>query len=169
MYVHREVVTDDQLKQMGQALWSALDLAAAFDQALAEAAPRILPVVIESDLPALLTLPWETLYHAPLGFLGRDKRVTLTRRLKMAVEPHAPLPKGPLKVLLFTALPDHLEDQGRLDTEAELENVLEALTPWVQSGRVTLDAPDDGRFATFQRLVAQGDYHLVFLSRPRPF
>ncbi len=163
-YVYKEVVTDDDLEQMGRALWEALDAEADFQRALEDAKPLILPLVIASQDPAVMALPWETLHHPTLGFLGCSPHVTLLRRVGGARTDGAPLDKGPLRVLLFTSLPDDLEETGRLDTESERENVLEAFTPWVRDGWVTLEAPDDGRFDTFQKLVAAGDYHVVFLS-----
>ena len=163
-FVHREVVTDDDLRKMGQSLWQTLDMEGAFEKAFAAAKPSILPVAIISDVPENFGLPWETLYHPEIGFLGKDTRFTLTRRIKNKTTANTNLEKGPLRVLLFTSLPDNFEERGRLDTESERENVLEALTPWVQEGWVSLEAPDDGRFGAFQKLIAQGDFHLVFLS-----
>lgn len=76
-----------------------------------------------------------------------------------------PPPSGPLKVLLFTSLPDDLHpEKGRLDVETEQANVLEAFDPYIKDGWVHLEAPDDGTFATFQSLLQTGTFHLVFLS-----
>ena len=75
-----------------------------------------------------------------------------------------PLPQGPLRVLLFTALPDDLDPETeRLDTESEQANVLEALNPLIQQGNVRLTTPDDGRFSHLQTLLREQAYHLVFL------
>ncbi|MCP4688406.1 MAG: CHAT domain-containing protein, partial [Desulfobacterales bacterium] len=163
-YIHKEVVTDAHLKQLGQGLWEALNIADLLEETWSRARPRVLPIVVRSDDPAILNLPWECLHHPEEGFLGRHEGFTLCRQLKTVAAGEAALPKGPLNVLLFTSLPDDLEEKGRLDTEAEQENVLEALDPWIHEGLIKLTAPDDGRFSTFKELIRGHDYHLVFLS-----
>ena len=121
--------------------------------------------MIRSDNPALLSLPWECLYHPSLGFLGKHDGFTFSRQLTTSAGPAAPLPNGPLKVLLFTCLPDDLvAGKERLDTEAEQEKVLEALDPWIKEGWVELTCPDDGRFTIFRQLLKKETFHLVFLS-----
>ncbi|MCP4696651.1 MAG: tetratricopeptide repeat protein [Gammaproteobacteria bacterium] len=161
-YVHHELVSDQELKTAGQALWRALDIDKTFDEARAQTGLKILPLLIQSDDPAINNLPWEICYHPQLGFLGRHKDFTLSRRhSEEAALP--PLQKGPLKVLLFTSQPDDSE-KARLDTESEQARVLEALAPWIEEGFVELEAPDDGRFSSFKQLLKEKTFHLVFLS-----
>jgi len=119
-YAHRELVTDEQLQAMGAALWRALDADAALERARAATGLGVLPLVIESSEPAVLQLPWETLHHPALGFLGLDRAFALSRRLgpppDAAPDPEA----GPLRVFLFTSLPEDLApEHARLDAEAE--------------------------------------------------
>jgi hypothetical protein len=164
-YAHRELVTEAALAQMGGALWHALAMDEAFDQRAAQAGTQILPLVVESADPAVLYLPWECLCHPQAGFLGRHDHFTLSRRLPGLSVSHPPLRSGPLRVLLFTSQPDDLDpERARLDTEKEQAQVLEALTPGIQAGWVLLEAPDDGRFSTFQQLLKEQEFHLVFLS-----
>jgi hypothetical protein len=68
----------------------------------------------------VLQLPWETLHHPELGFLGRDPAFALSRR-PVPPPDGTPVPeRGPLRVLLFTSLPEDLDpERGRLDVEAE--------------------------------------------------
>ncbi|MDM8531395.1 tetratricopeptide repeat protein [Anaerolineales bacterium HSG25] len=83
---------------------------------------------------------------------------------KMPALPVPALPEGPLRVLLFTSLPDDLGERGRLDVEAEQAQVLEALLPWIAEGLIELEIPDDGRFVSLSRLLDQFKPHLLFLS-----
>jgi hypothetical protein len=135
LYAEREVVvSDEHLRALGGALWHVLGerVQSDFDAARANAGAAILPIVIESAAADVQALPWETLYHPALGFLGKHPAFTLTRRIAAcephaqlgkhpgftltrriaACEPHAQLGKGPLKVLLFTSLTEdvYLED-----------------------------------------------------------
>nr|VFJ92016.1 MAG: AAA ATPase domain-containing protein [Candidatus Kentron sp. LFY] len=205
-YIHHHVVSDDDLATVGAALWQALATETGFehdfDTALRDAGQRVLPIIIRSDRPALLALPWEALHHPQHGFLGRGKGFTISRRmpgnrasgarpgppvnrpdkhgflhrLKALVSRHSdrqpfldatepPPPKGPIRVLLFTSLPDDLDaERERLDVEAEEIDVLEALDPGIAEGWVDLTVPDDGRFERFRSLLDKQEFHLVFLS-----
>ncbi|MEJ2388146.1 MAG: CHAT domain-containing protein, partial [Chromatiaceae bacterium] len=164
-YAHRELVTEDRLRAMGEGLWRALDTSDLFDQARAAAGLGILPIVIESSEPAVLQLPWETLHHPELGFLGRDPAFALSRR-PVPPPDRAPVPApGPLRVLLFTSLPEDLNpEHSRLDVESEQAAVQEALAPWVAEGWVDLHMPNDGRLATLAAEIRSFQPHLVFLS-----
>ncbi len=150
---------------MGDALWRTLDADQAFTAARQAAGTRILPLTLESADPLVQSLPWECLHHPEHGFLGKHPGFSLTRRLSAAPSVSAEPPKGPLKVLLFTALPDDLDqEKERLDMESEQANMLEALDPLIHQGWIQLTTPDDGRFDRFQKLLREQEFHLAFLS-----
>jgi len=150
---------------VGDALWQTLDADEALAAARQAAGTRILPLIVESADPLVQSLPWECLHHPEHGFLGKHPGFSLTRRLSAAPSDAIEPPKGPLKVLLFTSLPDDLDqEKERLDTESEQANVLEALDPLIHQGLVQLTTPDDGRFDHFRQLLRKQEFHLVFLS-----
>jgi tetratricopeptide (TPR) repeat protein len=161
-YVHQAVVPEENLKLIGQQLWAVLDVEAEFAEAKRRANLQILPLVIVGNP----VLPWECLYHPQDGFLGKDSRYTLSRQYQYEpVSLPLTLPKGPLRVLLFTAQPDDLAAETmRLDTEAEQAHVLEALDRPFHQGLVTIDTPDDGRFSKLKQKLREEEFHLVFLS-----
>nr|VFJ60318.1 MAG: Tetratricopeptide (TPR) repeat [Candidatus Kentron sp. FW] len=173
-YTHHQVVTDGDLETVGSALWHAIDQRMALEEpfaaALQRAGQKVLPIIVQTDQPALQTLPWEALHHPRHGFLGRSKTFTVSRRVLGARSirpqpPTEPPPKGPIRVLLFTSLPDDLDaEKERLDVEAEEINVLEALDPGIAEGWVDLTISDDGRFERFRSLLEKQEFHLVFLS-----
>ncbi len=164
-YASRQVVTDDELKGIGGALWEALGAQEAFEAAHKAAGTAILPIIIESEAAEIQALPWEILHHPQLGFLGRELAFTLTRRIAPPAGSPPPLQKGPLRVLLFTSLPEDVHpERGRLDVEEEQAQVQAALLPWIAKGLVTLEIPDDGRFETLKDLLRDFDPHVVFLS-----
>ena len=164
LYAERQVVvTDEHLQAMGGALWRALDAQADFDAAHANAGAAILPIVIESMAADIQALPWETLHHPTLGFLGKNPAFTMTRRIATRGS-QTKIEKGPLKVLLFTSMPDDVDaEKGRLNVEEEQAQVQEALAPWIAQGLVKLEMPDDGRFSTFTEML-KWNPHVVFLS-----
>ena len=164
-YADRQLVTENDLRAVGGALWMTLGLESSFQAARQAAGAAILPVIVESASAEIQALPWETLHHPELGFLGLRPEFTLARRLAAPQGQPRPSEKGPLRVLLFTSLPDDLDaETGRLNVELEQEQVQEALLPWVSQGLVRLEMPDDGRFATFKGLLKSFQPHLVFLS-----
>ncbi|MEH6875859.1 MAG: CHAT domain-containing protein, partial [Candidatus Competibacter sp.] len=164
-YVYRHVVTEQNLQTVGDALWQTLSVDDVLATARQAAGTRILPLILESADPLVQSLPWECLHHPEHGFLGKHPGFSLTRRLSAAPSASAEPLKGPLKVLLFTALPDDLDqEKERLDMESEQANVLEALDPLIHQGLVQLTTPDDGRFDHFRQLLREQEFHLVFLS-----
>jgi hypothetical protein len=147
-------------------LWEALDIDEEFTQAHKAAGPNILSIIIESQSAAVQALPWETLFHPKCGFLGKNPAFTLARRMEAAGDTASfELVKGPLRVLLFTSLPDDVDaEHSRLNVEEEQIQVQEALLPWIAKGLVQLEIPDDGRFSTLKDLVKSFQPHLLFLS-----
>jgi hypothetical protein len=169
-YADRQVVTEENLLTMGHALWNALGhgVHAEFDAAHTAAGAEILSLIVESDAADVQALPWEVLYHPSVGFVGKHPGLTLTRRTGRIEGPPpgtAPLDKGPLRVLLFTSLPDDVDPEtGRLNVEEEQVQVQEALMQWIAKGLVKLEMPDDGRFSTLKESLADFHPHLLFLS-----
>ncbi|WP_018275259.1 CHAT domain-containing protein [Teredinibacter turnerae] len=164
-YAHCELVTDDRLKAIGSQLWQAINSAEGFQQSLEYAGNKVLPIVVKSADPAIQNLPWEILHHPQHGFLGRETAFTFSRHVPQADTEPEEVNAGPLRVLLFTSLPDDLNpERGRLAVEEEQEAVLEALMPAIASGQVLFEAPNDGRFETLQQQLKTFKPHLVFLS-----
>ncbi len=157
-------VEDTALQAIGAALWQALALGETLDQAKQAAGQTTLPIILESSDAAVLDLPWETLYHPRYGFLGRASGFSLSRH-NPATQTHLPdLHAEPLKILLFTALPDNLEETERLDVEAEQVAIQQAIMDDERAGKVLLDMPEDGRLATLQQALQQFQPHVVYLS-----
>ncbi|MBE7535016.1 MAG: CHAT domain-containing protein [Anaerolineales bacterium] len=166
-YVDKRPIAEAELQAMGAALWQSLpaDTGERFEAAIKAAGASILPVVIESRVPTVQNLPWETLYHPARGFLARNPSFAFSRRIE---PPTAKLPEArtaPLKVLLFTSLPDDLNPETeRLNVEKEQERVQEALLPFVAEGRAQLEIPDDGRLETLIDLLKRFEPHVLYLS-----
>ena len=161
------VVTEEALQVMGRFLWDALpqSVHADFDKVHKNAGAAILPIIVESGKADVQALPWETLLHPELGFLGKHKGFTLSRRMGKPTASPPNLQKGPLRVLLFTSLPDDVDaEHGRLNVEEEQIQVQEALMPWISKGLVELEMPDDGRFSTLKELLDSFHPHVLFLS-----
>ncbi|MFZ1232406.1 MAG: tetratricopeptide repeat protein [Thiofilum sp.] len=164
-YSAEVVIEDAQLQQVGQHLWQALACDEAFLAAEQESGQAALNVVIETDQPRVLSLAWETLYHPKFGFLAKDERFTLSRRIPMQPAPRLPaVETTPLRILLFAAMPMDGGERGRLQVEDEKANILQAIAPLEDQGLVQLIAPDDGRFESFKAALQQHQPHLVYLS-----
>ncbi|WGZ92544.1 MAG: CHAT domain-containing protein [Candidatus Thiothrix putei] len=163
-YEKHLLVEEEHLQAMGQALWDALALGDSLELAKQASGQQVLPIIIASADAAILTLPWETLYHPTYGFLGREAGFSLSRRnLTVSVALPA-LQREPLRVLLFTSLPDNLSELERLDVEAEQAAVQEALMEQERLGEIVLEMPDDGRLDTLRDTLQQFQPHLVYLS-----
>ncbi|NTV66733.1 MAG: tetratricopeptide repeat protein [Chlorobaculum sp.] len=165
VYASKEkLVIDEFLQVIGAMLWNSLDAEEAMRQAKRNAGQGVLPVIIESDESAVHQLPWETLCHPEFGFIGRHEGFTLSRSIPSNGAWLPPVEAGPLRVLLFTSLPDDLDKDDQLQIEEEQAQVLEVLGPWRQSGHVVLEMPDDGRFSVFKTMLREFKPHLAWLS-----
>lgn len=140
-------ITEEDLKTLGLALWKILP----WDESSISSS-----WMIESASMEIQNLPWESLYHPRLGFLARHPEHIFSRRL-FPPQFSAPLPKGPLRILLFLA-------QSKKHTIfPEFEQHLLRETLQTQAGRVQLYAPEDGRFSTLTHLL-NFPWHVVLLA-----
>lgn len=164
-YEDNQVIEETHLQAVGTALWQALRLDDTLIKAKERAGQHPLPILIQTSDPAIQVLPWETLYHPELKkFLDRSPGFTLARQ-NPELQPALPeAEKTPLRILLFTSLPDSLGDNERLDVEAEQAAAQEALLENEQQGTIILEMPDDGRFETFRSSLQSFKPHLVYLS-----
>ena len=164
-YASHEMVTEAELKAVGRQLWEAIDMDDGLDRAKEECGLAILPLIVESGIADVQLLPWETLHHPKYGFLGKSKQFTLTRRLRSKAAA-APAPaKGPLRILLFTSLPDDLNPEtARLNVEEEQASVQEAASRWIAEGVAELSMPDDGRFESLREHLDSFQPHVLFIS-----
>jgi tetratricopeptide (TPR) repeat protein len=164
-YASKEIlVTDEFLQVIGTMLWRSLDVGERFSEAKRNAGQGILPVIIESDDAAVHQLPWETRFHPEYGFLARNKEFTLVRTSSAITVKIPEEEAGPLRILLFSSLPDDLDENEQLQIENEQAGVIEALGEWVRKGYVVLEMPDDGRFDVFEERLQAFKPHLVWLS-----
>ena len=159
-----KVVTDEALQAMGSALWAAVADKELLQAAYEKRGQSALAVIVSSAEPAILHLPWETLHHPEHGFLGLSDKFTLSRQIAGLETCLPSTEQGPLRVLLFTSLPDDLDEVGRLDVEEEQAQVQEALAAMELDGLVRLEMPDDGRLASFKQVLQTFQPHLVYLS-----
>jgi hypothetical protein len=119
-YARGQFVGDEILQAVGRRLWEALGADDALAAARTQAGALTLPIVIAGSDAALQRLPWETLHHPTHGFLALADGFTVLRSGDGPAPALPPVARGPLRVLLFTSLPDDLDaEQSRLDVEEE--------------------------------------------------
>jgi CHAT domain-containing protein len=163
-YKQSAKVEDATLQSVGTALWDALQLGDALDARKQAAGQQALPIIIASSDVAVLSLPWESLYHPRFGFLGREAGFSLSRHNPTAKTQLPALVAEPLKVLLFTSLPDDLDEMERLDVEAEQVAIQQAFMDYERSGEVILEMPENGQLATLQHALQTFQPHVAYLS-----
>lgn len=163
-YEQNATAEDATLQAMGEALWAALSLGDTLDQAKRAVGQAVLSIVIESRNAAVLNLPWETLYHPQWGFLGRNLSFALSRHNPSVSTQLPAIVAEPLKVLLFTALPDNLTEHERLDVEAEQATIQQAIMAYERSGEIQLIMPEDGCLATLQQALQDFQPQVVYFS-----
>ncbi len=120
-------------------------------------------LLIASDVPAVLNLPWEILRPPGGDPLGCDARYGI-RRLPRSDPPRltpsrGPLPPRPLRVLLQVCAP---VDQPSLDYEREEEGLLQAVTA-ARPGHAVCVSGDLGTFKELEDHVNFFRPHVVHL------
>jgi len=117
-------------------------------------------LVIASDLPDVLNLPWELVHPPEVDFLGVDSNFSIRRFPRSGQQiPNfdGELRPRPLRLLLAVSSPT---DLATLDYEREEEYLLKAI-----SGLdVTFDSGDLGSFQDLQNHVEQFQPHVVHLT-----
>ncbi|MCL6450586.1 MAG: tetratricopeptide repeat protein [Acetobacteraceae bacterium] len=119
-------------------------------------------LVIASDLPPALNLPWELLRPPGGDFLGLDPRFKI-RRLPWPDRPLGPpagaLPPRPLRILFMACAP---QDQVPLDYEREEEAVFKAVS--LAGPNVVLETADLGTFEELRQRINDFQPQVVHLS-----
>ncbi|MBK8454334.1 MAG: tetratricopeptide repeat protein [Thiofilum sp.] len=165
-YKNHQKIDDQYLQAMGEALWQALNSSQQAELKARKqlAGLQVVPIIIESNDAAVMQLPWETLYHPEFGFLGHNPAFSVSRHYFDVLQA-LPKPQAePLRVLLFSSLPDDLGERERLDSENEQAKVQEVLLASELKGEIELYMPDDGRFDTFKAELQRFKPHVVYLS-----
>jgi len=166
------IITDAALQAVGSALWLSIaelpfdeePLGESLQQAKKQCGLQPLAIIVQSQDAAVLALPWESLFHPEFGFLAREQGFSLSRRLAEASPDLPALEDAPLRILLFTCLPDDLAEGNRLRVEDEQAAAFESLIELERSGKAILEMPDDGRLETFKSYLSEFKPHLVYLS-----
>ena len=153
--------TTQSTHAIGEALWQSLGL----EPDVFKPTREVLDIIIESDNPQTLQLPWELLYHPIYGFLAQHPNFTLSRKIPNLPNSSTPLEKRPLRVLFFSTLPDDIGIENRLSVEREEDLVvIQTLLPFRQEGLVEISVQNDGRFESLKKLIEQEKPDIVFLS-----
>jgi tetratricopeptide (TPR) repeat protein len=133
-----------------QSIWATV-------QPPGHAGPQTL--LIRSQDPQILNLPWELVELAPGLPLGCDAAWSLRRTPLDRLAADRPLEPGPLRILLMTAAPT---DQAQLDYEREEDTLLRA-TGKLRQG-VILHFAETGGLDELATLVAEFRPHVVHLT-----
>ncbi|MBV9160065.1 MAG: CHAT domain-containing protein [Pseudonocardiales bacterium] len=119
---------------------------------------------IETSL-ALASLPFE----AALTPAGSTPVLRPEIRMRRSVigkhpDPVPPAP-GPLKILVAVGAPDENKTpQARLDIEAEMGSILDAVAPAVRDGRAEVRILEVANTRTIMAALDEDDYHVLHLS-----
>jgi len=155
-------LANEALQSLGGELFAAW-LADAWEGVIAALRPGARRrLVIASEVPAVLNLPWELLRLPDGGFVGLSPRFSVRRQpWSGAPRPagEGPLPPLPLRVLFIACAP---RDQAPLDYEREEQALLKALAG--AGPRVAFDTCDLGSFDELRDRINEFEPHVVHLT-----
>jgi tetratricopeptide (TPR) repeat protein len=158
----KATLASEDLSALGAELFE-LWLAQVWEQVAARVplgARRLL--VVASDVPDVLNLPWELLRPADGDFMGSDAKFSI-RRLPWWDRQLAPsagqLRPRPLRILFMACAP---QDQPSLDYEREEESLLKAIG--CAGPDVAFDSGDLGSFDELRQRINDFKPHIVHLT-----
>lgn len=112
-----------------------------------------------NEVPELLQLPWEYLYHRALRrFLTLSIETSLIHFLELPQPYQAPVIATPLRILVLTASPSDLYP---IDVSHEQGNIQRALSALVQRNLVTIDHLTNPTLQHLQRTLRRREYHIL--------
>jgi len=152
------------IETFGEALFTSVfsgDLKVTLATSLAQAESEDLGLRLRlrlTDVPELADIPWEFLRDpGQRRFLALSEWTPLVRYLELPGRLRPLIVSPPLKILVVVASP---VDLVRLDAEAELRRLREALGDLERSGKVVVDAAPAGTLAALSRKLRRDDYHI---------
>ncbi|MGH3813329.1 MAG: TIR domain-containing protein, partial [Pseudonocardiaceae bacterium] len=151
-------------KQMSSLLLPG-EVGRAVEQLLAETdAITVIDLHIETS-PALASLPFEAAV-TPTGSTPVLLPEVRMRRGVIGQRPNGvPPAPGPLKILVAVGAPDeHKTRQARLDIEAEMGSILDAVAPAARDERAQVRILEVANADTIAAALREDDYHVLHLS-----
>lgn len=155
----------EALKTFGGRLFDALftdDLLLCLERCLDEAARQQATLRLKLRLkesPALLSLPWEYLYHRRRNlFLGQSTTTSLIHFFELPTPTPSLTVTLPLRMLVLIANPIDLLP---LDVEREWTNVQRALGNLIQQGCLIVDRLPLSTKAALQSALRRQEYHIL--------
>jgi hypothetical protein len=152
------------IETFGEALFTSVfsgDLKVTLATSLAQAESEDLGLRLRlrlTDVPELADIPWEFLRDpGQRRFLALSEWTPLVRYLELPGRLRPLTVSPPLRILVVVASP---VDLVRLDAEAELRRLREALGELERSGKVVVDAAPAGTLAALSRKLRRDDFHI---------
>jgi tetratricopeptide (TPR) repeat protein len=159
---HAPGLISDDLKALGGQLFD-IWLADAWPTIAARLQPGVRRVlVIASDVPEILNVPWELI--SPMGgnFIGLDPKFTVRRLPKkdsLLAGANISLPPRPLRILFMACAP---HEEAQLEFEREEEAIIRAIAK--AGPNVAFDSGDAGSFDELLDLINEFRPHIVHLT-----
>lgn len=152
----------DDLKLLGGQLFE-IWLASAWSTIAVRLQPGMRRVlVIASEVPEILNLPWELISPAGGNFIGLDPKFTVRRLPKgdsLLAAANASLPPRPLRILFMACAP---RDEAQLEFEREEEAIIRAIAK--AGPNVAFDSGDAGTFDEMLERINEFQPQIVHLT-----
>ena len=119
-------------------------------------------LVIASDVPEILNLPWELIRVEGGNFIGLDAKFTVRRlpmKDSMLAKANTALPPRPLRILFMACAP---RAEAQLEFEREEEAIIRAIAK--AGTNVAFDSGDAGTFDELLERINEFQPHIVHLT-----
>lgn len=119
-------------------------------------------LVVASEVPEILNLPWELISPASGNFIGLDPKFTVRRLPKKdsrLAQANTFLPPRPLRILFMACAP---REEAQLEFEREEEAIIRAIAK--AGPNVAFDSGDAGTFDELLERINEFQPHIVHLT-----
>jgi tetratricopeptide (TPR) repeat protein/CHAT domain-containing protein len=155
-------LVSDDLRYLGGQLFNTW-LASAWPTIITKLQPGATrALVIASDVPEILNLPWELIAADSSNFIGLDAKFTVRRLPKKDVllaAANTQLPPRPLRILFMACAP---REQTQLEFEREEDAIIKAIAK--AGTNVAFDSGDAGTFEELLERINEFQPHVVHLT-----
>ena len=118
---------------------------------------------VSSEREKIHNLPFELIYDDEIGFLLKQGHITLIRDIPSTYKKIIPI-KDKVRILFIISLPLETYQKSPLDPLNELKIIYDALSPYIEEGKVEVDVEEKANLKAIRTRLAKGDYNIIHFT-----
>jgi|GEM_PF-3976217 len=123
-------------------------------------------VVLEivSDIPGVLSFPFEFIYHDDHGFLCKSGKISIIRHISKIPKFVETRKVRKVKILFLISLPLSVYERQPIDPLTEVEKITQVLGPYIRDGLVELYVEERANFKDVKEALEREKYDIIHFT-----